>query len=269
MNTPRVLGVLFAGLLIVAILVLAEGSSAQSIPKASVPDVSVRLVAESYVTPETTTINPYTGENITHPSRRVEKTSIELSIKNQPNSGTCIYGVRMKGHFENSWTWLNGYPEEFDNTPGSGSFIPPLPVFASHSDYTVVTYPNHYPANSMLDFQVKTALYNTTQQGIYTYHYLVSESDWSNTQTINTSQLAEPVLATPTPIATPTPNPPTPTASAESPISRPLSTPTAAPPETATDLVTLPMNAFIALVTVPLIAIIILLVVLIRKTKKT
>lgn len=189
-------------------LLAVKPTCGQTTPALSIPQFTVSFVNRSYTTPITTTqtTDPFTGQQVTHTSggQYVDNETIDIRIKNPPYSqatlsngtvGQLFYSVRTKGHFAD-WTPVadNGY-----------SFSQ---VFASNSDYTVVTLitgsgsfvdedilmgtANVYiPTGGQEDFQVEA---NIGYQ--YTiYRGLVSlgetfasyaDSGWSNTQTITT-----------------------------------------------------------------------------------
>jgi hypothetical protein len=182
------------------------------IPKPSVPEFTVKLVAHPYDVPTTYSIDPYTGETITHAGYHVENKSIEVSIKNQPftpytdtdgKSINLYYNVRVKGHFEENWTELFSASGEY---PSAGSY----PKQDYGSQYTIVFYPRIVPSNGQMDFQVEALV------GYYTRVYLGNtpayhdvftgeSSGWSNTQTLTISASQTP---TPSPATTPTPTAP-------------------------------------------------------------
>ena len=117
------------------ILILAASSlivvkpAHSSITKPSVPEFTVKLVDSSYDVPTTYSIDPYTGENVTHAGSHVERRSIEVKIKNQPftpyydeSSGWNIsfyYNIRIKGYYSEDWIELyrasDGYPTQSDS----------------------------------------------------------------------------------------------------------------------------------------------------------
>jgi hypothetical protein len=213
-----------AVLLLIAVLaasnLLMVGSVfAQSTPTPSVPEFTLKLEAHPYDLPPVYETNPYTGDTVmTEESYRVENKSIVVSIKNQPfptsfNGVNCYlyYYVRVKGHFEESWSVL-------------------MRLYASDTEYTTKTYilEDDHELNYKLegidsggevDFQVKAkAGYDSqvwitdhpTLVGPLSGHYeagiaMGEESDWSNTQTIKVPA-NEPLSSTttPTPSQTPT-----------------------------------------------------------------
>ena len=103
--------------LTVSSLMIAESTSAQSIPKPSVPQFTLTYHAILYYVPPTYAIDHYTGENITVSYEHwIRQTSIEVTIENQPfspyvitdngdNRTTNLYfSVRSKGQFEEEWS---------------------------------------------------------------------------------------------------------------------------------------------------------------------
>lgn len=201
---------LIIAILAVSSLIMVESAFAQSITKPSVPEFTLKLADHSYDVPATYSIDPYTGQNITHPGYHVENKTIDIIIKNQPFvssiNGTTYqlyYNVRHKGSFEDNWTELSW--TDYD----SGSLVP-----QSNSQYTVISYSaQSYPINASLDFQIRALMgcyYQHTPQDPFlptvTYFGVpaTGESKWSSTQTITIGESQTP---TPSPATTPTPLP--------------------------------------------------------------
>jgi hypothetical protein len=162
---------------------IVAGAYAQTtIPTPSVPEFSLKLSEHSSEIPITQSIDPYTGENITHLGSHYEWKTLEISIKNQPAGYELHYRIRTKGHFSQEWTTLVN------------------PTQNSNERYTIVTFiiknPNNPPSTSDLmqigipnggqaDFQIQAEMgyeYRDPQTSWYTYTGTVS--GWSNTQTI-------------------------------------------------------------------------------------
>lgn len=59
-------------------------SAFSSITKPSVPEFTVKLVDSSYDVPTSYSIDPYTGQNVTHAGSHVESRTLDVKIKNQP-----------------------------------------------------------------------------------------------------------------------------------------------------------------------------------------
>lgn len=167
---------------------LASGEA--SVPKPSVPEFTGKLVDNSYDAPTTHSIDPYTGQDITHAGYHVENRTIEISIKNQPftsyeSNGQIIdlyLNIRTKGDYTENWTTIY-----------SPEFVYPT---QSKSDYTKISYSldeNEYPfwdnlnQGGIVDFQVE-ALIGSVHRDASTisapWVFDGETSGWSNTQTL-------------------------------------------------------------------------------------
>jgi len=197
-------------LLIVVIMVMSSvfaelPSTLASIPKPSTPEFSLKFVAPPYDVPTKYEIDPYTGENITHPGVHYEWQTLDFTIKNQPftptradtNRGTRItsllYDILYKGHFAQEWHELFGY-----NTPiiqnstlefSVISFLlerrgnpPPLPRGNPPPSPRFLSF----PSNATVDFQVKTlnGYFYKTDPGLSGYWVFVGKEIVSETQTL-------------------------------------------------------------------------------------
>jgi hypothetical protein len=193
--------IMVIGLILGAIANLCTVYAETSIPKPSVPEFTVKLVDTSYTEPTTYSIDPYTGEKLTHAGSYVERTSLEVKIKNQPFTAnkdadglSFFYNIRVKGHFSEDWIELyrasDGYPTQSD------------------SEYTVIslgtlgenglslgsgTVALSIPLGGKADFQVEAMIgcvsrvYDpdaTNQFGMYPWRFTGETSGWSNTQTL-------------------------------------------------------------------------------------
>ena len=224
-NIGKSFSLLLVLILAVSSLTVVKPAFAQ-VPKPSVPEFTVKFIDASYYTPTTYSIDPYTNQNVTHPSYYVANKTIIVSIKNQPfvstydSSGgwntSLFYNIRIKGHYVENWTNLY--------------LVDGLPV-KSNSDYTVFFYVSEqpycentymlgdittdFPVDAKVDFQVKAMngyvhrVWNpnaTNQLEMLPYVFTGEESGWSNTQTItiNTNDAT-------TRYTSPSPSPPTPT----------------------------------------------------------
>ena len=213
-------------------ILLVNPISAQSTSKPSVPEFSANYVDHSYYVPLTYTnyTNPYTGqqETETNGGYTVENKTIDVTIKNQPFTSTNLdgnnielfYEIRWKGHFEN-WTDYNftninynsngnNYLEQNNNNLYNLNYA----IRATNSEYTVVSYspsfignipPGYeFPNGGQIDFQVKAQVgytflyYGGHIQAIGTDYHFVTESDWSNAQTVTISN-ATLILSNPLP----------------------------------------------------------------------
>jgi hypothetical protein len=197
---------LVIAVLAVSSLMMVESAFAQSIPTPSVPEFTLRYADHSYDTPATHSIDPYTGQEITHPGYHVENKTIEAVIKN--NVGASYYNFRIKGHYADKWMF--GNPDFYDAFSVTNA--------ASASDYSVITVvelsslPQSVSKGGKIDVQVQ-GLFGTYRAVVYgpklgrtayDFYFNGTASDWSNTQTITISESQAP---TPSPITTPTPPP--------------------------------------------------------------
>jgi hypothetical protein len=217
-----IMGCLSKSFSLLIILILAASSLslvkptyAQTIPTPAVPEFSVAVVDHSYTVPASTSIDPYTGQQITNPSYIVENKTIDITIKNQPfvppdDLTDLFFNIGLKGHFETNWRELYHITNQTnDNTL----------LRQSGNEYTVHSIPQTFPSNGSVDFQVEAFIavghrFFNSNFGYWTWE----ESGWSPTQTIiiadgafssSISTSPYPSLA---PISTSTPPPsPTPT----------------------------------------------------------
>ena len=222
--------ILFA-LLVLYSLVMVGSIFAQSIPKPSIPEFTVALVDSSYDVPTTYSIDPYTGENVTHTGYRVESRTIEIRIKNKPFTPFSItnesntytvqfyYNIRFKGHFDQEWREaynpnINGYVgrdsglETIISLQGEYSPTEGLKLTPDSARFYAT-----FPPNAQVDFQMEAMIG-------YIHHVIAmpfssdvfegETSGWSETQTltIEASQTPSPEpTPTSTPTSTPAPNP--------------------------------------------------------------
>ena len=179
---------LLIAVLAVSSLITAESAFAESPSKPSVPQFTARAVDHSYVVQATTSVDPYTGKQITHPSYIVENKTTDITIRNQPfvapNSSTNLYyGVRVKGHFEEGWRELYSITNKTNDNRLR---------MQSASENTVISIPQDYPEGGQVDFQVEAVI--ATAHPIYVgsnFGYWTWEtSGWSDTQTITIGDFA-------------------------------------------------------------------------------
>lgn len=137
---------------------------------------------------------------------------------------SIYYNVRVKGHFENSWTEL--YPT-IQLLPHTGDYNinnfqqyeapyiwgentgnhPILPQ--SNTSYTIASIPANYPIGGQVDIQVEAMLGVNSTYFLSTDNFFamgdnylpaiayVTSSDWSNTQTVTISQTSPTSTSTP------------------------------------------------------------------------
>ncbi len=218
-------------LLLLYSLVMISSVFAQSIPKPIVPEFTVALVDSSYDVPTTYSIDPYTGENVTHAGYRVESRTIEIRIKNKPFTPFLIkngpntytvqfyYNLRFKGHFDQEWREaynpnVNGYVgrdsglETVISLQGDYSSTEGLKLTPDSARFYAT-----FPPNAQVDFQVEAMIGYIHHVVAMPFSSDVFEgeiSGWSETQTltIEASQTPSPEpKPTSTPTTTPAPNP--------------------------------------------------------------
>ena len=179
-------------LLILTLSSLTMAETLASTQKPSTPEFTVKFIDSSYDVPDSSSIDPYTGQTIITPAEHVDNRTIEVKVKNQPftpyvddESSFAIklyYNIRVRGYFGGNWTEVFSV----DN---------PHPV-QSNSDYTIISLPlggnvgpfASLPTNSssQIDFQVEAMIgYFSRTVGFASWYFAGEESDWSNTQTIS------------------------------------------------------------------------------------
>ena len=187
---------LFAVLLIFAASALtAAGFVSAQDAAPSTPQFSLNVVDNSQYVPQTYTIDPNTGQSVASGDYTIQSVTVELRIQNQPYSQVIVnegnatqlhYLARFKGHFAD---W--------------GSSANEATLTQSWDEETVFTYfkglgSEHYEIwqilpdvdGAQVDFQVKAQVgyyhqYLPEYGGFSVTNFVVlSESDWSNTQTV-------------------------------------------------------------------------------------
>ena len=243
---------LFA-LLVLSGLVMVGSVFAQSIPKPSVPEFAVELVDTSYDVPTTYSIDPFTGENVTHEGYHVESRTIEVKIKNQPfisykiedsagNSWTInfYYNIRIKGHFSEYWIELYRPSDGYTHQWSDSDYTVFSYVWGGDADTILGTKMIRIPAGSQVDFQVEAMIgyvhreYNpnsTSYLDLYPWVFTGEVSGWSETQTMTIEASQTP---SPEPTKSPEPTSPTPTSPPPTTKSSPTPTPTPSPTPTPT-----------------------------------
>ncbi len=212
----------FCFILTLSSLIVIETTVATSTPKPSIPEFTVNLIDSSYDTQPTASIDPYTGQTVTHPSQHIEARTIELRIKHVPftpfeiENGSNMYtvnlhyNIRWKGHFEGEWHEIyipmNGYA-----------------VGEIEGNYYVVSYQGNYsstegllldcdhfratfPPNAQVDFQVEALIgyiHHVVALPVSAEVFEGQTSGWSSTQTLTITQTAQ----TPTPSISASPTP--------------------------------------------------------------
>lgn len=183
-----------------------------TIPKPAIPEFTLEFVDESYDVAATYEIDPYTGENVTHPGYHVPRTVFEMKIENQPfvhyydeesewNIG-LYYNIRMKGSYSEDWIELyrpsDGYPHQSDTE----YTVIPLGTLGG-TGLSVVTNAKmiDVPSKGKADFQVEAMIGyvhrgydpNATEQlSMFPWVFTGETSGWSNTQTLTISDSSTP-----------------------------------------------------------------------------
>jgi hypothetical protein len=215
--------ILLATILTASTLIAAESANAQTIPKPPVPEFTLRYYNSSYDTQATTTTDPYTGQQITDPSRYIEETTLEIRIEN-----TAFTPFQMKGDNNQTYTaeflynihWKPHYSPESDwESPFYDYYLPRSSTTETIYEINMINNPDgtievsswsrNIPDNATLDFQVQAMIGAPNNAWIFTGKV----SNWSNTQTINIG-----TEATSTPKASTLPSQ-TPTATSQTPNS--------------------------------------------------
>ena len=180
---------------------IAVNFTLAAIPKPSAPEFNLEFVDESYDVPTTYSIDPYTGENITHPGYHVPRTAFKMTIENQPfvpyydeESGwniTFYYNIRVKGSYSEDWIELyrpsNGYPLQSD----SEHTVISLGTL-NEKGLSLITDAKmiDLPSGGQLDFQVEAMIGYVHRSGVHIpipssgWGFTGEKSGWSNTQTI-------------------------------------------------------------------------------------
>jgi hypothetical protein len=150
----------------VALIVWAalEMAPVDAAPAPPIPEFAVRFGDSSRDVPPSTSVDPYTGNNVTSPGYHVTSGFILLTIRNPvfDNSGTfrLYYNVRSKGHYEADG-WILRTENLYTFTNGMSEIQ--LPIKPSQSEYTELRYPANYAPDSEVDFEVQAVVYNMTQ----------------------------------------------------------------------------------------------------------
>ena len=114
-------------LLFVAILILSNltvvNVALAAVSKPPVPKFTVDYEDRLDYVPPVYSVNKYTGENtLVQQGYYVENKNVIITIKNQPfTQGTTedkpvslSYNIRVKGHFEEDWTYLGEITSDSD-----------------------------------------------------------------------------------------------------------------------------------------------------------
>ena len=173
-----------------------QASDVTDIPKPSIPEFTVDFGIYSYDVPTTYSIDPFTGENLTHQGYHVQSKTIDVKIKNQPfvpyydaERGWNInlyYNIRIKGHFSEEWLELyrasDQYPRPSDSTHTTFSY-----VLEESGDSKLGTKLIEFPEGAVVDFQVEAMIgYVNRDVSAFMAPWVLTgeKSGWSKTLTI-------------------------------------------------------------------------------------
>jgi hypothetical protein len=214
-RTSKAISLLFVVILAVSSLIMVESAFAQSIPKPSVPEFTVQLTDRSYDEPPTYQKDPYTGQTVLiWAGGHVDNKTFDFMIKNQPfapyknadgKDVELYYKIRHKGQFE-EWSTIFAPKEDIAQSSGSGSTS--ISFIVGEGTWGGIS------PKGIVDIQIKTQIgYYSLVNDPYNRPWdlsavftAVTESDWSNTQTITISDTSAST-------STSTPNPTSPTTS--------------------------------------------------------
>lgn len=183
-------------------LLTVKPTNAESVPTPSVPDFSLKAVDASYDVPTTHSIDPYTGQDITHQGYHVSKTNLVMTIQNQPSvyqyNGSFLYNVRVKGHYQENWTqlYLN---DQIPLADASSAQTVLIMGSLDGNSLALIGTSTVIPYRGMEDFQVQAMIGGFFKAGLFGHTEFSGESsDWSDTQTLTVGESVSSVL-TPSP----------------------------------------------------------------------
>ena len=216
-----IMALLFSALAVAVLSRTGQASTEVSgITKPSIPEFTLVLVDSSYDVPTTYSIDPYTGENITHQGYHVEDKKIGMKIKNQPftsyhdySLGQTIgfyYNIRFKGHFEKEWTELyrasDGYPHQWSDLNYT------VITFLSETGTTIEShgFSKTFPDGAQVDYQVEAMIgyiHRDASKAFAPWVFTGEKSGWSKTLTLTVPISTQLPTITPSPTTTPEPTP--------------------------------------------------------------
>jgi hypothetical protein len=203
-----ILGKLLTLCLIITVLAqtaIAIEPAFAAVKKLLIPQFTIKFADSSYDTLPSSTIDPYTGQTVTHPAEHVANYTIQFTIRNVTTTDRYLqYEMQVKGHYEQDWkffsrigantytqdttmTWSSTGDGNFQFSGGNGMAVGDL--FDQANDF-------YAPFNGSVDFRLQASTWN--YEG---YHFgKSSESDWSSTQTLTLN------AGNPTNTSTPSPS---------------------------------------------------------------
>jgi hypothetical protein len=209
-------------------LLTVESVTAQTISKPSVPEFTIRFVDNSYDVPPRYDYDSYTGKDVLVESGyHVQNKTIELVINNRGFSSyydtdgnrlSLYYLVQTKGHFGDSWWYINdGYYGPDNPFIGGVSElaekVTELTFGLVGNNSTLRLHNLDISEGGEADFRVQAFLgyyFRTVTMTMlgesYQYNFIGQYSGWSPTQTIAIPETS--TLTSPTPNPTPSPTVP-------------------------------------------------------------
>jgi|WetSurMetagenome_2_1015567.scaffolds.fasta_scaffold41978_1 hypothetical protein len=184
-------------------------------PTLSVPEFTLKYADNSYDVPPTTSIDPFTGQNVENPAHHVVNRSLTFIIKNQIiHSETLHFVIGMRGHFSGNWTVIyDGVASESSTSIIWTFSTRDLPGLQEYSLYRGGDS-FYLPYTGEADFRIKAQTWGevmatTSPQNPFggSITTLFGESDWSDTQTLTIPEAVPHETASPTPTTTLTPVP--------------------------------------------------------------
>jgi hypothetical protein len=185
-------------------------------PTPSVPEFSLKFVDASYDVPTTHTIDPYTGQDVTHQGYHVKIINLVMFIGNQPlvydYKADFLFNIQVKGHYEGNWTQLfvnDNIPSADYSAPVTSVIVGVLDEDGLYLSGRSVVIPN----GGQEDFRVMGMIGGYFKAGFGHTEFSGATSDWSSTGTITidadapTVTVASPVPIATTPVFTSSPNP--------------------------------------------------------------
>jgi hypothetical protein len=143
-------------------LLTVKPVDAQSFAKPSVPEFTLKFLPDSE---NITHTDPFTGA-ITF--EIIDKSRIEVKIKNQPFDNTSYYlyyAIYARGHFDpsNQTSHRGGYyfPNNYTTTPGPSS------LQATKTEYTTASFMADYPSHAQIDVTVGAMLMHNGQLRVH------------------------------------------------------------------------------------------------------
>ncbi len=172
------------------IMLITKPINAQTTVTPAVPKYTLQYVDGSYDVPTTHTVDPYTGETITHQGYRVNETVFEMVIQNQLNPiDNLYYAIVVKGHYSTEWISFFDLSESLPRQdPAATQTIIRLGILGedgltlqgAHKSITI-------PFGGKEDIRVQALIGSIGRNAsapMVPYTFFGTESDWSPIQTI-------------------------------------------------------------------------------------